>query len=460
MSDLRRTSTRAGAPSPSEWSENSSPSEERTQRRRLWRRRVLWGLAAVLVIVRLVTLDGWLRPVRVASSSMAPFLLNRHYALRCEDCFAPLTADAATHRVGSLVTCFNCGYRRNRVLPQHARPGDRVWIDTLPMWWRAPRRWEVVALRTRNGRYVTKRVLALPGETLALVDGDVWIDGKIARKSYAEFCQQRLLVHDSDYRPSFQGSPERWHAVPPRAWERWGGAWRSMEGQRGTDREAWLEYHHLSSFSDARPPRDREEEMPVYDVVGYNGDRARAPLHAVPDLVLEGELRWSADAIWMLRLRLQAVTWVARVDVSAGRVTVTENGKRLAERPWNVPVSGKRYRRVEWGMWDRRLVLLVDGRTIASCNVSIASPAGGISRPVAIGCRKGTLLVGRCRLFRDVYYFGPAGDASRWEAPSPLATLFLAGDNQPASIDSRFRRDDLGSARLLGRVIRPIGGWR
>ncbi|HHK41122.1 MAG TPA: hypothetical protein ENJ50_01785, partial [Planctomycetaceae bacterium] len=238
-----------------------------------------------MVIVRLVTLHGWLRPVRVASSSMAPFLLNRHYALRCDDCFAPLTADVATHRVGSLVTCFNCGYRRNRVLRRHARPGERVWIDALPMWWRAPRRWEVVALRTRNGRYVTKRVLARPGETLAFVDGDVWIDGKIARKSYAEFCQQRLLVHDSDYLPSFRGSPRRWHAVPSRAWERWGSGWRSTERHRGTDRDAWLEYHHLSNFSDARPPRDREDEMPVYDVVGYNGDRARAPLHAVPDLV-------------------------------------------------------------------------------------------------------------------------------------------------------------------------------
>jgi signal peptidase I len=61
---------------------------------------------------------------------------------------------------------------------------DRVLADKLTTMIRAPRRWEVMIFRFPNDEralYV-KRIVGLSGETLDIKGGDVWIDGKIARK--------------------------------------------------------------------------------------------------------------------------------------------------------------------------------------------------------------------------------------------------------------------------------------
>src|SRR5262245_22520295 len=61
---------------------------------------------------------------------------------------------------------------------------DRVLADKLTTMLRPPRRWEVMIFRFPNDEralYV-KRIVGLSGETLEIKGGDVWIDGKIARK--------------------------------------------------------------------------------------------------------------------------------------------------------------------------------------------------------------------------------------------------------------------------------------
>src|SRR5262245_54118827 len=61
---------------------------------------------------------------------------------------------------------------------------DRVLADKLTTMIRPPRRWEVMIFRFPNDEralYV-KRIVGLPGEKLAIRGGDVWVDGRIARK--------------------------------------------------------------------------------------------------------------------------------------------------------------------------------------------------------------------------------------------------------------------------------------
>ncbi len=429
---------------------------QRNRRRRRIRRLLLALLLAALVL-RVSMIRGWPRPLRIASASMAPALRNRHYSLRCDDCDAPLTVDATTQKTGDLVACWNCGYRHSRIQPWHIRTGDRVWIDSFPYLWRRPRRWEVVAMGTTDGKYLTKRVLALPGEKLALVDGDVWIDGAIVRKSLAEFRRQRVLVHDSRFQPSLAGSPRRWRRDRDGRWRRIGLGWQIEQSAKENSNVAWLEYRHLCEYADGSPPRKRGEEIPVLDLVAYNGSRTRAPLHAVPDLVLDAELHWSSDAVWLLRWRTSETVWSARVDVAAQRLQIERDGKIVLDQAMGWRGSRRKMRRIEWGMWDRQLVLAVDGAVVARHELDSATPIGSVSRSLAVGCRRGRLLVGRRRVYRDIYYFGPDGSTRRWSAPAPLARLFLAGDNQPASIDSRFGRGMGDHARLLGRVVRWYG---
>ena len=60
--------------------------------------------------------------------------------------------------------------------------GEWVLTERLSYRLREPRRWEVVTFRTDEGIQVMKRVVALPGETVSLAEGDVVIDGAAARR--------------------------------------------------------------------------------------------------------------------------------------------------------------------------------------------------------------------------------------------------------------------------------------
>ncbi len=58
-----------------------------------------------------------------------------------------------------------------------AADGDRVLTERITYRLRGPRRRELVAFSNREGVQVMKRVMALPGETIELRDGQFYING-------------------------------------------------------------------------------------------------------------------------------------------------------------------------------------------------------------------------------------------------------------------------------------------
>ena len=62
---------------------------------------------------------------------------------------------------------------------------DRVLADKLITMIRDPQRWEVMIFRFPNDerRLYVKRIVGLPGETLQIRGGDVWIDDAIAAQA-------------------------------------------------------------------------------------------------------------------------------------------------------------------------------------------------------------------------------------------------------------------------------------
>src|SRR5688572_14226692 len=63
---------------------------------------------------------------------------------------------------------------------------DLMFINTLAYKFRQPRRGEIVAVRLagRSAVYV-KRLLAVPGDRVAFVDGVLWLNGKALDEPYA-----------------------------------------------------------------------------------------------------------------------------------------------------------------------------------------------------------------------------------------------------------------------------------
>lgn len=61
--------------------------------------------------------------------------------------------------------------------------GDRVIVSMIPYYYRSPQRYEAVAFDGPDGEKWIKRVIGLPGETIDIIDGNIYIDGNYLDES-------------------------------------------------------------------------------------------------------------------------------------------------------------------------------------------------------------------------------------------------------------------------------------
>lgn len=63
--------------------------------------------------------------------------------------------------------------------------GEQVFISPLPFWLETPQRFDVIAFERARELYV-KRVIALPGETVSIKNGNIYIDGQVLPENYGK----------------------------------------------------------------------------------------------------------------------------------------------------------------------------------------------------------------------------------------------------------------------------------
>ena len=82
------------------------------------------------------------------------------------------------------------------------------WCRSFVYDFRRPKRWEVAVFHFPGepSQAYVKRVVGLPGESIRIVGGDIFVDGKIVRKSLSEIRAMRMLVHDSRFEPRDAGA--------------------------------------------------------------------------------------------------------------------------------------------------------------------------------------------------------------------------------------------------------------
>ncbi|HVY61826.1 MAG TPA: signal peptidase I, partial [Planctomycetota bacterium] len=191
-----------------------------------------------------------------------------HAEAKCTSCGAmvPMSPILPVGGAGDRVvtaTCSNCGiefeYRVNGgtwPLGSVSR-GDRILVDKFSYHFQSPRRFDVAVFkypRNPSDNYI-KRMIGLPGELIDVEDGDIYIDGKIARKPASVQDEMWRPIHEARYVEKDGGGIRK----PPFRTE--GGTWepiedgRAWKGEPGAGAEpAWLVYN-------------RE----VRDVATYNG---------------------------------------------------------------------------------------------------------------------------------------------------------------------------------------------
>jgi signal peptidase I len=140
---------------------------------------VAWGLAAGLVSPFL--LDSFV----VSTNAMAPTLLGRHMRSTCGACngtgyFSPGRVDDYTQskELGICGTCM----RVSMMAPSSKTvfQGDHLLAAKFVR----PERWDLIVFRYPEDPSIifVKRLVGLPGEEVAIEDGDVWINGTRAAK--------------------------------------------------------------------------------------------------------------------------------------------------------------------------------------------------------------------------------------------------------------------------------------
>jgi signal peptidase I len=409
----------------------------------------------------------------VPTGSMAPTLVGHHKDVVCEHCKFPYVLGLDDQGRAGRPVCPNCGTHGPDLTAAASSSGDRLLVQKYLFDLRPPRRWEVAvfqSLSEPNQAYV-KRVVGLPGESIQLRGGDVYIDGKIARKDLAEVRATRLVVFDNDFVPADSDRFPRWafrrgraRSTEPSGWKTDGTGFVHGPSKADGPTVDWIDYRHWDP--------DTGRYGPVRDVVAYNGGDVHAE-DLIRDLMVEASVSTRPDAP-ILVVRVDSGSDVVLVTLPVDGRTSAEvrfNGKLIA--PANVckslassPAGAARSQRLEVGVIDRRLLVAIDG-ALAFDPIDFDGPVGAgpgrFATPVSIGVPGGGVTLNEVRIYRDVYYTGALSGGLRRpaavEAPYALkeGEFFVLGDNSPVSNDSRFwasgpvvrRRDFLGKPFLV-----------
>jgi signal peptidase I len=421
-------------------------------------------LLCVGLLVRTWLVQGLLAPLEVASGSMAQTLLGPHREVECRECGGRFAVDAAAVPAETWAECPRCGFLEN----EPGGPilsGDRVILDRTAFSFRKPRRWEVIAFHgpERPSQVLVKRVVGLPGETVEIRDGDVYIDGRIARKDLAQQRALAILVDDAEWESPSDATP-RWRpARPDSQWTQCGGTF-SHPGA-AADGIDWIEYHHS--------PDAGEIDNRLAHNAGLR--RAAQDLHPMGDLLLSLQVQELSGA-GVLTIRACCGQEVFQVRLDFSSVLRTGESTPVVGQDATLPSKGaaiylpvlKPPARLEISLIDRQLLVAADGTLLAAIpfdGPEAQPPSPPKLPPFSIGCQGLRITLGGARLWRDVYYTRPPGLRGRGVGkPFQLGDgeYFVLGDNSAVSDDSRTWAEGacVEGANLLGRPLLVGLAWR
>ncbi|MFM7039347.1 MAG: S26 family signal peptidase [Planctomycetaceae bacterium] len=254
------------------------------------------GFVLAVLLLRTFVLEGYL----ISTGSMAPQLCGFHRRIECPSCGLVfpfgVAFDSSVEGDGGgirepqglrrLAVCPNCSQSSIDVREVPNSHGDQLLVLKHLYDLRPPDRWETVVFRNPSspGESYVKRVTGLPGERLRLVNGDVYINGRLAVKPWRQQLEMRIPVTDLNHLP--ESSP---YQLP---WELDSG-WDYSRGRilGGNVEPSWVRFRYWrwqggrhpvstpllreAASADWAAFQQREAELPVVlsSRVRYDADR-------------------------------------------------------------------------------------------------------------------------------------------------------------------------------------------
>jgi len=349
--------------------------------------------------------------------------------------------------------CPGCGIEYQATVDSRKWPrgdvsrGDRILVDKLSYHIAAPQRFEVAVFKfpLNPAENYIKRLIGLPGDTVEVKDGDIVVDGKIARKPDALQDQLWRTVHDSTRVEKDEGGT----GARKRAWrEEGGGAWSKIDGGRGFRGEAkgqapaWLAYD--------RPIRD--ENTYNDGTPGRGGAAAGDKTVGDVRLRFRARLEGSAEARAQINVDGESVA----LSLAAGKAMWSVKDERGVEKGGrDLPPAPAEGRLVEVARFDGQVVVRVDDEEVGRIARSDA-PRERETRAVdvRVGVAGGAAELSEITLAKDVVYLARAGGSGNMIFPLkvPEDRYFFMGDNAPSSRDGR-EWGTVPASHLVGRAF-------
>lgn len=229
-----------------------------------------------VILLRTFVLEGYL----ISTGSMAPGLLGFHRRIVCPSCSSVFafgvafdeSVDGSVSRFQEpqgprrYATCPNCGQTDILVTGVPNSHGDQLLVQKHVYDLRPPRRWETLVFlnpASPDEAYV-KRVTGLPGEQIQIINGDVFINGEIARKSWQQQLDMRIPVSDMKHLASSDDWQMPWDIDD--GWQAERGALVTDSAAAGSSPVRWLRFrnwrwsggHHLSETPLSRSDGERD----------------------------------------------------------------------------------------------------------------------------------------------------------------------------------------------------------
>jgi signal peptidase I len=393
---------------------------------------------------------------------MADTLMGAHFRLRCSQCgyrydhgFVPerygYTQDTIPR--GSvkpiLSRCPSCGHYQSVGGTMPIASGDRVLVLKCIYQFFQPKQWDVVVFKSPTDPRTNfiKRLIGRPGETVEIINGDIYINGQISRKPLKVQNELWMPIFDNDYQP-----------VNPNEPSFNGHAWQQPFKNVGDSK--WRLAKDMPSLFTLDCPAEQTNSL-VYDTSVGNKFRAA---HAYDDIREYSYMPYCSD----LMVRFYAHTtgedghigiglskyetyYSAWVDMKGEMVIEkTFKGEQtiLARKPikpniYNEPAM------VKFANVDHQLIFQVGAEKLVYDLGRGPNDAGQRMSDIEPQVKifgSGKLTLSHIAIFRDIQYteskFVNSHEIGRAIEGNPLTLendeFFVMGDNSPNSDDGRW----------------------
>ena len=400
---------------------------------------------------------------RIPTGSMADTLKGAHFRLCCPQCgykydhgFVQqeygLPPDAVPRGNVQLprTRCPICGHYQPADIEIPVANGDRILVLKCLYQFLEPKRWDVIVFKNPRDPTINyiKRLTGLPGETVEIIDGDIYINGQISRKSPKVQNELWMPIYDNDYQPVRPGE----HSFNNHSWQQPFKNIKDSKWKISRD-------NHTKFFLDG--PAGQTNSL-IYDTSIGNDFRATYAYDSVREYEY---LPYCSDL--MVRFYAQSAEPQDRIGIELSKYQTrykawvdfgyemviektTENGKttELARKSIETPATNKPTL-VKFANVDHRLIFQFGHEKLTHDLGRLPDDAGQRKtnlRPQVKIFGSGKLTLSHMAIFRDIHYIAAkfAGGLKPGRAvegnPFTLGKdeFFVLGDNSPNSADSRW----------------------